>query len=85
MDALLWLMVALLLGFLGYVLYARQVRWLLGVIRNMVLGIIGMLLLNTLLADMGISVGINLITTLLVGLLGMPGFLILYATQILLG
>ena len=82
---IMWLMAALGFGFFAYLLYTRQFKWLLGVIRNMVLGIGGILVVNFMLAGMGITVGINAITSLVVGLLGIPGFLLLYAAQMLVG
>jgi len=78
-------MAALGLGFFVYLLYTGQFKWLLGVVRNMVLGIVGILGLNVLLSGMGLAVGVNAITVLVVGLLGLPGFLFLYAAQFLVG
>jgi len=60
-------------------------RWLFGVLRNMIIGVGGILGVNFLLAGMGIAVGVNLITAAVVGLLGLPGFLLLYAAQMLIG
>jgi len=85
MDPIIWLMVALGLGFFVYLLYTGQFKWLLGVVRNMALGIVGILGLNVLLSGMGLTVGVNAITALVVGLLGLPGFLFLYAAQFLVG
>ena len=84
MDFILWAMVATCVAFLACLLYTKQFKWLLGVIRNMALGIIGILSLNMLLAGFGLAVGVNIITTLIVGLLGVPGFILLYASQLLL-
>jgi uncharacterized membrane protein YeaQ/YmgE (transglycosylase-associated protein family) len=56
----------------------------LGVARNAALGVIGILLFNFVLAGFGLSVGVNAITALTVGILGAPGFVLLYATQLLL-
>lgn len=44
------------------------------------LGILGILFVNQLLADMGIisTIGVNPCTVLTVGILGLPGFLGLY-------
>jgi pro-sigmaK processing inhibitor BofA len=81
----MWLMIALGFGFLAYVFYTRQFKWLLSVARNTSLGIIGILLFNFFLSGFGLSVGINAITALTVGLLGAPGFFLLYAAQILVG
>ena len=85
MSSFLWLIMALGTGFLAYLLYTRQFSWLLRVVRNMAFGVAGMLTFNFLLSGFGLSVGINVITTLVVGLLGAPGFLLLYATQMMLG
>ena len=85
MDSFLWLILALGVGFLAYLLYTRQFGWLIKVVRNMALGVVGMLVFNLMLAGMGLSVGINAITALVVGLLGAPGFLLLYAAQMMIG
>ena len=85
MSSFMWLIMALGTGFLAYLLYTRQFGWLLRVVRNMAFGVAGMLSFNFLLSDFGLSIGINVITTLIVGLLGAPGFLLLYTTQMMLG
>ena len=85
MDSLMWLMLALGAGFLAYLLYTRQFGWLVRVIRNMALGVAGMLVFNLMLSGFGLSVGINAVTALVVGLLGAPGFLLLYAAQMMIG
>jgi len=86
MDTVFWMFVALGVGFLAYVIYSGQLRWLLSVVRNGVLGIVGILGLNALLSGFtsaGIAVGVNIITVLVVGLLGLPGFALLYASSAL--
>jgi len=85
MGSFMWLMVALGAGFLAYLLYTRQFGWLLRVVRNMALGIAGILIFNSMLGGFGLSVGINAVTALVVGLLGAPGFLLLYAAQMMVG
>jgi len=85
MGSFKWLMIALGIGFFAYLLYTRQFKWLLRVCRNACIGVAGMLAFNMLLAGFGITVGINVITALVVGLLGAPGFLLLYAAQMLVG
>lgn len=49
-------------------------RTLLRVIRNCIIGLLGLYLFNLLAADWGLSLGINVFNTLMVGLLGIPGF-----------
>ena len=85
MDSIMWLMLALGAGFLAYLLYTRQFGWLVRVVRNMALGVAGMLVFNLLLSRFGLSVGINAVTALVVGLLGAPGFMLLYAAQMMIG
>ena len=85
MDSIMWLMLALGAGFIAYLLYTRQFGWLLRVVRNMALGIAGILVFNMLFSGFGLSVGINAVTALVVGLLGAPGFMLLYAAQMMLG
>ena len=60
-----------------------QARWFFSVLRNMVLGVGSILAINFLLAGFGISVGINAITAVVVGLLGLPGVVLLYAVGVL--
>jgi len=81
----MWLMLALGAGFLAYLLYTRQFGWLLRVIRNMAVGVAGILVFNMMLTGFGLSVGINAVTALIVGLLGAPGFMLLYAAQMMIG
>jgi inhibitor of the pro-sigma K processing machinery len=70
--------------FIGYLLYTRQFKWLFGVIRNGVFGILGILVFNALLAPTGIAVGVNLLTAFIVGILGLPGLMLLFAARIIL-
>jgi len=85
MGSFTWLVLALGVGFFVYLLYTRQLGWLLKVVRNMAFGIGGILVFNMMLRGFGLSVGINIITALIVGLLGAPGFLLLYAAQAMIG
>ncbi|MCL2405964.1 MAG: pro-sigmaK processing inhibitor BofA family protein [Defluviitaleaceae bacterium] len=85
MDSIMWLMLALGVGFVAYLLYTRQFGWLIRVVRNMALGVVGMLVFNLMLSGFGLSVGINAVTALIVGLLGAPGFMMLYAAQLMVG
>ena len=85
MSPVMWLLAALGVGFFAYLLYTGQFKWMLGVVRNMALGVLAILGANALLVGVGLSVGVNAITALVVGLLGIPGFLFLYAAQMLVG
>jgi inhibitor of the pro-sigma K processing machinery len=85
MEAYMWVIIVLGVGFVGFLLYTRQIPWLLKVGRNMVLGAGGIMAANAALATLGLAVGINLVTALVIGVLGVPGFLMLYLAQLLIG
>jgi inhibitor of the pro-sigma K processing machinery len=70
--------------FIIYLLYTRQFKWLVGVIRNAALGVAGMLALNTALAPFGVAVGVNALTAFIVGILGLPGLMMLYTARVML-
>lgn len=78
------IMIAASLCFLAYLSYTRQFGWALGVARNALLGCAGMLGCNFLLASTGLAVGINALTVFIVGVLGLPGFLLLYVTRLMI-
>ncbi|MCL1882839.1 MAG: pro-sigmaK processing inhibitor BofA family protein [Defluviitaleaceae bacterium] len=80
----LYLLLAFGVAFFIYLLYSRQVKWLVGVIRNSAIGVVGILVFNFFFAGFGLAVGVNAVTALVVGLLGAPGFLLLYAAQLLI-
>lgn len=65
-------------------LLARPIKALFKVIINSALGCVGIALFNLVGGLLGLSVGLNIITALTVGILGMPGFaLILFLQKIL--
>jgi len=80
MDYWLWIAIAGL-GLVAILFFNRQIKAAFGVIRNSLFGIAGILACNMLLAPAGITVGVNLLTVFIVGVLGVPGFLLLYLTQ----
>ena len=47
-------------------------------------GIAGIFVVNILLAFMGVAVSVNLMTVLIISLLGIPGFVALYVAQAIL-
>lgn len=58
----------------------KKIEWLLNLVMRSILGTIAMYFVNSALASMGISlgVGINAITILTSGILGIPGLAALY-------
>ena len=81
-----WIWIAVAgLGFIAILFFNRQMKALLSIVRNAVLGALGILAFNSLLAPVGVAVGINLLTLFIVGMLGIPGFLLLYITSWMVG
>lgn len=80
MNYWLWMAVAML-GLIAIMFFSRQIKATFNIIKNAALGTIGILACNMLLAPMGIAVGVNALTVFIVGVLGIPGFLLLYLTQ----
>ena len=77
-----------ILGACGVVLLVgavkKKVEWLLNIVMRSILGTIAIYFVNGGLAAMGISlgVGINAVTVLTSGILGIPGLLALYGLGI---
>lgn len=82
-QTVMYLMLAIGVCFAAYLLYTRQFKWVLGVVRNAFIGVIGILGCNFLLASTGLAVGVNALTAFIVGILGLPGFMLLYVTQLM--
>ena len=63
------------------VLFKRKFQWLIHLFLRMATGAISVLWINSILAGQGIavSVGLNLISLLTSGILGIPGVALLYA------
>lgn len=57
-----------------------KIEWLLNVVLRSILGTVAMYFVNSVLATLGISlgVGINVVTILTSGILGLPGLVALY-------
>lgn len=77
-----WLWIAIVgLGLVAMLFFNRHIKAAFNIIRNAVLGILGILACNILLAPVGLAVGVNVLTVFIVGILGIPGFFLLYLTQ----
>lgn len=83
-STVILLMILAGLCFLAYLLYTRQVKWVFNLLRNGVIGCACILAANYLLAFSGITVGVNLLSAFVVGILGIPGFFLLYITQFMI-
>ena len=77
-----WLWIAIVgLGLIAILFFNRQLKFVFDLVRNAVIGSVGILLCNMLLAPTGFAVGINVLTLFIVSVLGVPGFLLLYLSQ----
>ena len=84
MDYWIWAAIAGL-GLISILFFNRQIKTVFNIVRNAVLGIVGILACNMLLAPLGLAVGVNLLTVFIVGALGIPGFFLLYLTRWMIG
>ncbi len=62
----------------------KRLEWLLNIVMRSILGTLAIYFINMVLAGLGISlgVGINAVTLLTTGILGIPGLLALYGIGI---
>lgn len=66
-------------------LFSAPLKLALRVVINSVLGFAAMWLLNLTTAATGLSLGLNLFNALIIGILGVPGFVLLLLVQWVLG
>ena len=77
MDYLTIILVAVIVLLLAKFVLRINTRGLIGLLINILLGIIVIWLLNKFGGPLGISIPLNFITALIVGILGIPGVIIL--------
>jgi len=80
MDYIIWMIIAGL-GLVAILFFSKQLKFAFNFLRNAIAGAVGIFACNMLLAPVGIALGINLLTLFIVGVLGLPGFLLLYLSQ----
>ena len=61
------------------IMFGRELRALIMFFIRSVIGALGIFAVDFLLSPLGIAVGINLFTAAVTGILGIPGFVMLYA------
>ncbi len=82
-QVIVWMIICCII-FLVLLLFARPLRFVARTATGALIGAVCMAIMNTALTPFGVSVGINLITALIVGFLGAPGFLTLYVAAFIL-
>lgn len=58
-------------------IFSLPIKWIFKLLLNMVVGFIGLFVVNWLGSYISISIGINIINALIVGTLGIPGLILL--------
>lgn len=79
---LIYVIGSILLLFLMSI-FSKKVSYILKFLIRSAIGALGFTFLNMTTATYGLIVGVNLLTVVFVGLLGIPGFISLYIYQIL--
>ena len=79
---MMWLIILCAI-FLVFTLVSKPIKLLVRFIVQSFVGITFMFFLNNALYGFGIFVGINYITALVVGILGIPGLISMYLLQVL--
>ena len=82
---IIMLMIAACAALIVLMLISSPVNAAARITLNGVIGIIGILAANVFLSPFGMFVGINVLTVLIVGLLGFPGFVSLYIASLMFG
>jgi len=80
-------MIAGCIMFIAFLFFQKVFKKVFKILIRGVIWGVGFLICNTVLsmAGIGVVVGLNLVTFLIVAFLGFPGFVLLYATQVVLG
>ncbi|MDO5518918.1 MAG: pro-sigmaK processing inhibitor BofA family protein [bacterium] len=81
MDKFVWIIIAVLCGItLVISLYEKKMEKFLNLMLRLIAGAVGIYLINTILVTMKIVslVGLNPLNILVIGVLGLPGFALLY-------
>jgi len=71
-------MIIICLVFVGLIIFAKPVKYILRFLTQAICGMLLAIGLNFLLTPFSIAVGINYLTFAVTGLLGFPGFIMLY-------
>ena len=67
----------------AFKLFTAPMKWIFKLVINVVFGFAGLFLFNLAGAGFGLSLGVNWINALILGVLGLPGFALLLILQLL--
>lgn len=65
--------------------FLKPIKFILRLVLNTLLGGLVLIILNTFGGRIGIQIGVNPLTALIAGLLGLPGVLLLIAAKLIFG
>lgn len=82
-QAIMWMIVCCVV-FAMFLLFGKSLRFVTRSAARALIGAVSMAVCNTLLAPLGVVVGINALTLFVVAVLGAPGFVTLYITSLVL-
>lgn len=83
-DHVIFLMIFICLGMIFLMVISGPLKAAGKILINGSLGAVGILLANLLLKPLGVYIGVNLLTTGFVGILGLPGFVALLIMGVIL-
>lgn len=84
MDSVYIIAIIAVLIVLSFTIFKKSLKLIFKLLLNTVIGIIALILVNSIGALIGISIGINLVNALVVGIFGVPGVALLLLLQWLL-
>ncbi|MBQ2752889.1 MAG: pro-sigmaK processing inhibitor BofA family protein [Firmicutes bacterium] len=67
------------------IVFSEPLKHLLKLLANSVFGAVALFAINTVFGFTGLGVGINMVTIITAGVLGLPGIAALYIVRIILG
>lgn len=76
-SVITWMIVICLI-FIGLIMFAKPVKYIIKFLMQAVCGMLLAVVFNFLLAPFSVAIGLNYLTFFISGLLGIPGFAMLY-------
>ncbi len=83
-EAVIYLMVGCLTLFALVIMFGKPIKAVIMLVFRSIIGAAAIFAADFLLSPIGLSVGINLFTAFVTGILGIPGFIMLYALTLIL-
>jgi len=77
-NSIITWMIIICLIFIGLIVFAKPVKYILRFLIQAVGGMLLVIVFNFILAPFSIAIGLNYLTLFIIGLLGLPGFAMLY-------